>query len=330
MKTKRPTVRDVAREAGVSYQTVSRVINNNINVSDLTRDRVNSAIEMLGFRPNRAAQIMQTERSYTLEVVMPFNGFTRMLYDMARVANQLGYHFVISAIVPDQFAEALESGTSRFTDGFLLVPFPHLDDHDTLIRLANGIPFVQIGSRLGAKLPSVSSDQPQGARLAIQHLIGLGHQDIAEISGPLFNYDAQDRHETWLATLKEHGLTPGSSIEGDFTLNGGYDAMNRLLDIGKKFTAVFVGNDTMAFGAHTALRKRGLRVPEDVSIVGFDNIPESAHFLPGLTTVHQDSELMGRLAVEYLVSLIEKPDTPIYQQVLIPRLVVRGTTRPIS
>src|SRR5512142_1358731 len=110
MKTKRPTLRDVAREAGVSYQTVSRVINNDLHVSAITRSRVRQAIENLGFRPNRAAQIMQTERSYTLEVVMPYYGFNRVLYDMAYVANQSGYHFVISAVGPDQFAEALESG----------------------------------------------------------------------------------------------------------------------------------------------------------------------------------------------------------------------------
>src|SRR5215217_6598406 len=127
MKTKRPTVRDVAREAGVSYQTVSRVINNYAHVSELTRHRVLTAIDSLGFRPNRAAQIMQTERSYTLEVVMPYTGFTRVLYDMSRAANQLGYHFLISAIAPEAFAETLQSGVSRFIDGFLLIPFPNFD-----------------------------------------------------------------------------------------------------------------------------------------------------------------------------------------------------------
>jgi DNA-binding LacI/PurR family transcriptional regulator len=328
MKTKRPTLRDVARQAGVSYQTVSRVINDSSHVSPLTRSRVLEAIDALGFRPNRAAQIMQTERSYTLEVVIPYNGFNRVLYDMARTANQLGYHFVIAAIDPDDFAETLQSGPSRFIDGFLLIPFPLFDDHDELMRLTDGIPFVQIGARLGARLPSVSSDQAQGARLATRHLIELGHRDIAEISGPLFNYDGLDRHESWLATMKDSGLTPGPSAEGDFTIDSGYQAMNRLLAEGKRFTAIFVGNDSMAFGAYTALRARGFHVPDDVSIVGFDDIPEAAHFVPGLTTVHQDEELMGRLAVEYLVSLIEKPNTPAYQQVLIPKLVVRGTTRP--
>jgi LacI family transcriptional regulator len=106
--------------------------------------------------------------------------------------------------------------------------------------------------------------------------------------------------------------------------------MNRLLDDGVRFTAVFAGDDFMAFGAHTALRTRGLRVPDDVSIVGFDDIPESAHFVPGLTTIHQDFDLMGRLAVEHIVSMIDNPQTPVYQRVLIPKLVVRGTTRRLT
>ncbi len=331
MKTRRPTLRDVAREAGVSYQTVSRVINHNTHVSSLTRSRVLKAIDSLGFRPNRAAQIMQTERSHTLEVVMLYYGFNRILYDMAYAANQLGYHFVISAITEDEFAEVLESGTSRFVDGFILAPWiPIIDDYDELVRLTAGIPFLQIGARLGANLPSVIYDQAQGARLATQHLIDLGHREIAEISGPLRNYDAHDRHDGWLATLKDNGITTGVSVEGDFTIDGGYRAMNRLLDEGSKFTAVFIGDDSMAFGAHTALRTRGLCVPDDVSIVGFDDIPESAHFVPGLTTIHQDFDLMGRLAVEHIVSMIDNPQTPVYQRVLIPKLVVRGTTRRLT
>src|SRR4051812_4848181 len=122
MKSKRPTLRDVAREAGVSYQTVSRVINDDPHVAPATRNRVLKTIEGLGFRPNRAAQIMQTERSQTIEVIMPYYGFNRVLQDMAHTANQLGYHFAISTITPDQFADALESGVSRFVDGFILTP----------------------------------------------------------------------------------------------------------------------------------------------------------------------------------------------------------------
>jgi len=330
MKTKRPTLRDVAREAGVSYQTVSRVINDNAHVSPITRSRVQKAIDTLGFRPNRAAQILQTERSHTIEVVMFYDGFNLFLYEMARTSQQLGYHFVISAITEQEFSSTLESVTSRFVDGLILVPMtPINQDYEELMYLTDGIPFVQIGARLGAAIPSVIYDQMQGGRLATQHLIDLGHRQIAEISGPLRNHDGYDRHKSWIAALEDNGLALGPSIEGDFTIDGGYRAMNQLLDDGAPFTGVFIGNDSMAFGAHTALRERRLRVPEDISIVGFDDIPESAHFVPGLTTVRQDFQVLGRLAVEYVVSMIENSDTPVHQRVLQPKLIVRGSTRPL-
>jgi DNA-binding LacI/PurR family transcriptional regulator len=187
---------------------------------------------------------------------------------------------------------------------------------------------VQIGARSGAYLPSVICDQAQGARLVAQHLIELGHRQLAEISGPLLSYDAYDRHEGWLQALKDNGIESHISVEGAFTIDSGYQAMCQLLDSGIPFTAVFIANDSMTLGAHTALRMRGFRVPEDISIVGFDDIPESAHILNGLTTVHQDFEMLGRLALEYLVGIIDSPDTPVYQRVLVPKLVVRSTTMP--
>ena len=331
MKTKRPTLRDVAREAGVSYQTVSRVINNDVHVSPATRDKVQKVITRLGFRPNRAAQILQTERSHTIEVVMFYDGFNLFLYEMARTSQQLGYHFVISAITEQEFARTLESASSRFVDGLILVPMSHLEQsYEALLHLTDGIPFVQIGARLGENIPSVIYDQVQGGRLATQYLIDIGHRQIAEISGNLRNPDACDRHSSWVATLQDNELEAVASVESDFTIEGGYRAMNQLLDSGAQFTAVFIGNDSMAFGAHTALRQRGLRVPEDVSIVSFDDIPEATHFVPGLTTVRQDFHLLGRLAVEYVVSMIENPETPVHQRVLQPKLMIRESTRPLS
>ncbi len=331
MKTKRPTLRDVAREADVSYQTVSRVINDNPHVSPDTRNRVLKAIDNLGFRPNRAAQIMQTERSHTIEVVIFYFGFNLFLYEMARTTQRLGYHFIISAITEDEFINTLESAAARFIDGLIIVPMAPLNEaYEALMNLTDGIPFVQIGARLGAEIPSVIYDQMAGARLATQHLIDLGHRQIAEISGPLRNHDGYDRHVSWMQTLERNNLPVGASAEGDFSIDSGYRAMCQLLDQGVDFTGVFVANDSMAFGAHTALRERGLRVPEDISIVSFDDIPEAAHFVPGLTTVRQDFQLLGRLAIEYLISMIEDPETPIYQRVLQPKLVIRGSTRSVS
>ncbi|HEX2623561.1 MAG TPA: LacI family DNA-binding transcriptional regulator, partial [Phototrophicaceae bacterium] len=143
MKTKRPTLRDVARESGVSYQTVSRVINDDPHVSNATRSRVQRAIKTLGFRPNRAAQILQTERSHTIEVVMFYFGFNLFLYEMARISQLMGYHFVISAITEQEFTRTLESAASRFVDGLIIVPKTPLNqDYETLMDLTGGIPFV--------------------------------------------------------------------------------------------------------------------------------------------------------------------------------------------
>ncbi len=329
MKTKRPTVRDVAREAGVSYQTVSRVINNDTHVSPATRERVMAAIESIGFRPNRAAQIFQTERSHTIEAVIFYGGFNRFLFEMAHTAHQLGYHFSISAISEDEFISSLDSASSRFVDGLLLIPMVELNvTYDDLQRLTDGIPVVQIGAPLGANIPSVIYAQSLGARLATQHLIDLGHRRIAEITGPALNYDARDRHLGYRDTLRDNGIPAGQSIAGDYSLESGYQAMATLVESGEPLTAVFVANDSMAMGALTALRERGISVPDDISIVGFDDIPEAAHFVPALTTVRQDFNLMGKTAIEYLVRLIEDEGAPIQQTVLHPKLVVRGSTAP--
>ena len=331
IKSKRPTLRDVARQAEVSYQTVSRVINNNEHVSAETRARVEKAIRSLGFKPNRAAQILQTERSHTIEVILFNSGFNLFLYEMARSSQRLGYHFVISAITEKEFASTLESAASRFIDGLIILPeAPLSEDFDTIMRLTDGIPFVQIGAKLGASVPSVIYNQAEGARLATQHLIDLGHRNIAEISGPFRNYDGYDRHVSWLSTLRDNALTPGPSVEGEFSIESGYRGMQQLLDSGALFTAVFIGNDSMAIGSISALRQRGLHVPDDISIVGFDDVPEAAHFVPALTTVRQDFQLIGRLAVEYIASMVETHDTPVHQRVLQPSLIVRDSTRALK
>lgn len=157
-------------------------------------------------------------------------------------------------------------------------------------------------------------------------LIGLGHQQIAEISGPLNWYDAIMRHQSWVDTMAQHGLLHQMSVEGNWTAQSGYEAVQTLLNSGAEFTGLVVANDQMALGAIAALNARGFQIPADVSVVGFDDIPESAYFVPALTTVHQDFEALGAQSVEYLVSLIRNPDTPIHQRVLYPQLIVRNST----
>jgi LacI family transcriptional regulator len=197
-----------------------------------------------------------------------------------------------------------------------------------MVALCANIPFVQIDTELGAKVPSVVIDQRFGSRLVTQYLIDLGHRALCEISGPLNWYGAQARHESWIKTLHQAGLAPGPSVEGDWTAAGGFRAANSLLDQGASFTGLVVANDQMALGAIRALRGRGLRVPEDVSVVGFDDIPEAAYFEPPLTTVCQNFAALGEQSVEYLVALIDNPHTPVHQRVLHPQLVERQSACP--
>jgi LacI family transcriptional regulator len=196
-------------------------------------------------------------------------------------------------------------------------------DYEGLAQVCRGMPFVQVFNELPPHVPSVVIDQRLGSRLATQHLIDLGHTAICEISGPASWFGAQVRHDSWANTMDEAGLTPGASVRGDWSAKSGYEAACRLIDEGNTFTALVVGNDQMALGAIYALNERQLHVPEKVSVVGFDDIPEAAYFLPPLTTVRQDFAALGDQSVEYLVSFIENPDIPIHQRVLYPELIVR-------
>ena len=156
----------------------------------------------------------------------------------------------------------------------------------------------------------------------MRHLIDLSHRTIAEISGPVELFDTQLRHKAWLNTLRANDIEPGPSVGGNFTVPSGYTAAKELLDDHYPFTALFAGNDRMAIGAMYAAHEHGLHVPEDISIVGFDNTEHSPYCVPPLTTVSQDFHQLGRLAAEHLLSLIEDPQTPVYQRILLPELII--------
>jgi LacI family transcriptional regulator len=243
-----------------------------------------------------------------------------------------GYALVY-ATVPDLSEDGLRNQITalrnQLIDGLVLVTpvgGGHLMQTSDAIRL----PFVMIDPMLGEHVPSVVIDQQYGARLATQHLIDAGHTAIGEITGPLDWSGAKQRHDGWLAALTDAGLRPGASEQGAWTPASGYRATCRLLERGMPFTALFVGNDQMALGAIRALRERGLSVPRDASIVGFDDIPEAAYFEPPLTTVRQDFATLGQQAVDLLLARIEAPDSPPHQRVLYPKLIERSSVaRPV-
>jgi LacI family transcriptional regulator len=327
------TLNDVAEDAGVSYQTVSRVVNEHPSVADDTRERVLRSIAKLGYRPNRIARGLVTQRSRTVGIVSfgaAFYGPAQMVINIDRSLKERGYGFALTTIREMTFESlraAVQDLLERGVDGLVMIT-PILDIDLRQIRiLCAGIPFVMIDIELGAQLPSVVIDQRYGGTLATQHLLELGHRRIAEISGPLDWCDAKLRHEGWAASMRGAGLDPAVSVESDWSAAGGYRAASNLLERGLPFSALVVGNDQMALGAVRAVREHGLQVPKDISVVGFDSIPESAFFEPPLTTVQQDFTALGRQSAEYLIALMEGEETPLQQRVLYPELIVRQSTR---
>ncbi len=330
---KQATLRDVADVARVSYQTVWRVVNEHPNVAVDTRERVLQAVRTLDYRPHRAAQVLTTGRSYILQLVIFEYAYGDPLPAILHWAREFGYTMVVTELKDATSTESVRSllrETAQMIDGLLMVmPYPHLS-YDALTELCQGRPFVVVNTELGAKMPSVVFDQRYGTRLAMEHLVALGHRQIAEISGPLDNCDARARHETWTEAAAEMarrcGLEVGPSVAGDFEVGSGYSAAQALLGTDRRFSAVLVGNDLMAVGAMRAFAEAGLRMPEDVSIVGYDDAVFAPYLSPPLTTVRQEFDILGRECVEYLVSLIEDSRTPIQQRVLYPELIVRQST----
>lgn len=331
--SKRITLDDVAQRAGVSSQTVSRVVNNHPYVSDDTRRRVLNAIHELNYRPNRAARNLATRRSCMIGIItygLPYYGPAQMVNNVEQTAKTRGYGVSLSTISGmslDDIRAAMDNLGDRSVDGLVLITPVIGLNYEDLAHACGGVPFVQIDTQLGAQVPSVVIDQHFGEQLATQHLIALGHHDICEISGPLNWHGAQARHASWAETLNAAGLVPGPSVEGDWSAQSGYDAAQRLVAESAIFTALVVANDQMALGAIRALHEHGMQVPDDVSVVGFDGIPESAYFEPPLTTIQQNFAALGEQSVEYLIGLIENPDMPLHQRVLYPQLVVRQSTR---
>jgi DNA-binding LacI/PurR family transcriptional regulator len=334
--SRKPTLEDVARSAGVSYQTVSRVINQHPSVAEGTRARVLRAIAKLGYQPNRAARSLVTRRSNNIGIVSfgsRYYGPTQMLVHIEAASRARGFGLTFTSVdghTSPEMRRAIGDLTGQNLDGIVVIaPIAEVDPAE-IVQLCGATPFLMIDIVPSPGVHSVAIDQTHGARLATQHLIGLGHRRVCEISGPLRWHDARLRHETWLATLRAGGITPGPCVESDWTAAGGYAAAQRLLGSGAEFTALFGGNDQMALGAIRALRDAGLRVPEDVSVVGFDDVPEAAFYDPPLTTVHQDFVALGREAVDGLTKLIQSPTIEAQQRVLYPTFVVRASTARVA
>jgi DNA-binding LacI/PurR family transcriptional regulator len=333
IKKKHTTIRDIAKLADVSYQTVSLVINGKPGVSEKTRKRILRLMDEMDYRPNRAAQMLSTNRSNTLELIVVDVVYGGRLADstknMVRAARASGYGLLISETTFEALPDALEGAAARLVDGILMyAPRLRIADED-LLEMCNGIPLVRRDYVPGSKIAWVGFDQAYATRLVTEHLIELGHRHIAAIPPNADMINGYWRYTTWKNVLLEHGLEPGLAVTGDYSMQSGYEAAQQIIASGKPFTAILVGSDNMAVGALRALREAGLRVPDDVSVAGFDNTELSSYIDPQLTTIEFKFEKQDELAVKYLLELIEDPQMELHQRVLMSDLIVRGSTRAL-
>lgn len=333
-KTPRPTMLDVAQLSGVSYQTVSRVINDHPYVSRETRQRVQDAIDKLGYRPSKAATKLASKSSKIIAVILYgiwLPGQSEIALNVELAAKTSGFDVILINITEPrkQLVEALDNVKGWAVDGIILiVPVEGLL-FDEIRAISTGTPIVQIGALHASAGRSVIIDETYGTQQLVTHLIDLGHTRFAEISGPLDWFSAQVRHQATLDTLHAHELGAPLSAEANWTVSGGYRAAKRLLEDGRDFTALVVANDSMALGAIRALHEAGKVVPQDVSIVGFDDIPEAAYFSPPLTTIRRNLIQLGMAGFEYLMQVMDDPDAPAEQHILLPRVIYRDSTRSL-
>jgi len=322
-------IRQVASLAGVSHMTVSRVLNDHPRIAPATRERVLEAMRQLSYRPSSAARTLASRKTNCIGVIVDSGlalGPGSTLRAIEEAARE--HSFTVTSIAVDRTMHhhnAVESLTAIGIDALCLIT-PRVDSIDLLREGWSGLPTLVVKPEPEPDLLTVSVDQRLGARLAMQHLIELGHRDIRHLSGPVDWLDSGARAEVWREHIELIAAPLRPVAVGDWTSDSGYK-FGRSLGPAPDATAVFVANDQMALGLIHALAESGVRVPQDVSVVGFDDVPDSRHFLPPLTTVRQDFRALGRLSVETLLAELEGLDVP--QRTLIePELVVRQSTAP--
>ncbi|MFJ7295795.1 LacI family DNA-binding transcriptional regulator [Streptomyces collinus] len=325
---------DVAQLAGVSQKTVSRVLNGERYVSEDVRRRVLEAAEQLGYRLNSAARALASGRTRTIGVVAlgtALYGPASLLIGVERAARDAGYALsVVNTLEgdPGDVGGAVQSLLERGVDG-IVVSEP-IDEG--AVPLASDVPVLVLGAPAGDSAPAsaiaAGVDSVELARAATEHLLDLGHRTVHHLAGPRKWFAARDRQAGWCAALTAHDREQPAVVEGDWSAASGYEA-GRELAARSDLTAVFAANDDMAVGLIRFLTEAGLRVPEDVSVVGFDDIPLAAYVLPPLTTVRQPFDDVAREGLRLLVHAIEKPEAePPAPQSQPVELVVRASTAP--
>jgi len=337
----RVTIKEVARAAGVSTQTVSRVVNDRPDVSPDTRQRVQDVIERLGYRPSAVARSLIQQRSYTLGVItagLKYIGPSMILNGMTGEAEELGYALLLKELPgfeTDDVEPIFQSLIARHVDGIIWA-VPEVGDNQRWLKQlspALPVPFIFLTAPPHSDLPSVDYDNYRGGRIATQHLLEQGFRHIGHVSGPLEWLSARQRKEGWQDALHDVGIetVPSSWVEGNWSSGSGERAFSQLLDQYPEMDAVFVANDQMGIGVLQVACRRAIKVPQELGVVGFDGLVESAYYWPPLTTVFQDLHTLGCIAVKELVEIIEAQrkgiDSQVFERLLLqPELVIRESS----
>jgi DNA-binding LacI/PurR family transcriptional regulator len=324
---------DVARLAGVSHQTVSRVLNEHKNVSEQTRLKVRAAIAELGYRPNRTARALVTGTSKVIGVVAPntaLYGPSSMLTAFEQAAQESGFAVNVGSVRSlneRSIADAVERHLDQRVAGLVVIA-PVVSAGPALARLPEDIPLVTIDGDPERASTLVTVDQVAGARAATEHLLAAGHSTVWHISGPADWFDAAGRVRGWEAALREAGAEQPPLLTGDWSAESGY-RNGKLLARLPEVTAVFTANDHIALGLLRALSEHGRRVPEEISIVGFDDVPQAAYYTPPLTTVRPDFDAVATAGVELLLAQIESGTADVTaRRTIAPTLIIRDSVAP--
>jgi LacI family transcriptional regulator len=326
------TIRDVAREAGVSVATVSRALNNSGPVKESTLTRVRDVARRMHFSPNTAARSLSIRQTHTLGVLLPEvygEFFSEIIRGIDHTARQHGFQLLVSGAhnQPAEVEAAVRAMRGR-VDGLILMA-AELDIETLAQNLPERVPAVLINAdHDGSRFDTINIDNFRGAAAMTAHLIDLGHRELRMISGSKGNRDAADRERGFFQALDRAGIpaSADSVVQGDFTEVSGYRATEVILASPQRATAIFAANDSMAVGALSALRNAGLRVPEDMAVVGFDDVPIATYVNPPLTTVRVAISSLGACATERLFQAIQSLNRHERQHEVLPtELIIRGS-----